>query len=185
MCGQRSSVGARGRDRRRAGDYMSCADVRPPRADHSSDVLRPGSYKDPRPIFGGHLAAVGGDPGGLHHRGACSRPDQRSDCAAATAGGTRNEIRLRDAKRKLAWAVNQPRRLFGRPIVWLPMVARAFSGFPIRAHCAKRSVLALCVLAVLASAGISRASELALPWIKQKTATECGRAVLASLAAWH
>jgi ABC-type bacteriocin/lantibiotic exporter with double-glycine peptidase domain len=62
---------------------------------------------------------------------------------------------------------------------------KSFQRIPIRAHCAKRSELALCVLDVLASAGISRASELALPWIKQKTATECGRAVLASLAAWH
>jgi ABC-type bacteriocin/lantibiotic exporter with double-glycine peptidase domain len=65
------------------------------------------------------------------------------------------------------------------------MGARTFRESLIRALCAKRNALVLCALAAMASMSIGHANELALPWIKQKTATECGRAVLASLAAWH
>jgi ABC-type bacteriocin/lantibiotic exporter with double-glycine peptidase domain len=43
--------------------------------------------------------------------------------------------------------------------------------------------LALAAIILWPSVGL--AAEIALPWIKQKTATECGRAVLASVAARH
>ncbi|HXX50713.1 MAG TPA: papain-like cysteine protease family protein [Xanthobacteraceae bacterium] len=46
---------------------------------------------------------------------------------------------------------------------FLPLIAKILLAFVIAGH----------------------AGEIALPWIKQKTATECGRAVLASVAARH
>lgn len=51
----------------------------------------------------------------------------------------------------------------------------------------KTSVALLMVLAavLLPSAHAAFADQIALPWIKQKTETECGRAVLASIAARH
>jgi ABC-type bacteriocin/lantibiotic exporter with double-glycine peptidase domain len=49
----------------------------------------------------------------------------------------------------------------------------------------RRAVLPLIVATLLFSVVGGDAGEIALPWIKQKTATECGRAVLASVAARH
>jgi ABC-type bacteriocin/lantibiotic exporter with double-glycine peptidase domain len=43
----------------------------------------------------------------------------------------------------------------------------------------------LALAAIILSRSIGWAGEITLPWIKQKTATECGRAVLASVAARH
>ena len=43
----------------------------------------------------------------------------------------------------------------------------------------------LALAAIILSPSIGLAGEIVLPWIKQKTATECGRAVLASVAARH
>ena len=47
----------------------------------------------------------------------------------------------------------------------------------------RSALLALAVTICMPAIGL--AGEIALPWIKQKTATECGRAVLASVAARH
>jgi hypothetical protein len=44
-------------------------------------------------------------------------------------------------------------------------------------------LLALLAMMLLPPAGTLYADPIALPWIKQKTVTECGRAVLASIAA--
>jgi len=65
------------------------------------------------------------------------------------------------------------------------MVARILRRYLTDAVRTKRKAFALCILGLLVLARAGEASELSLPWIKQKTATECGRAVLASLAAWH
>ena len=46
-----------------------------------------------------------------------------------------------------------------------------------------RAFLALPMTALLLSIGAAGADQIAVPWIKQKTETECGRAVLASVAA--
>jgi ABC-type bacteriocin/lantibiotic exporter with double-glycine peptidase domain len=48
-----------------------------------------------------------------------------------------------------------------------------------------RALLALLMTGLLLSVGAAGAGQIALPWIKQKTETECGRAVLASIAARH
>jgi ABC-type bacteriocin/lantibiotic exporter with double-glycine peptidase domain len=48
-----------------------------------------------------------------------------------------------------------------------------------------RSAVLAALAAIIVSPSIGLAGEIALPWIKQKTATECGRAVLASVAARH
>jgi hypothetical protein len=50
---------------------------------------------------------------------------------------------------------------------------------------ARRALLPLIAATLLLSVVGGDAGEIALPWIKQKTATECGRAVLASVAARH
>lgn len=50
---------------------------------------------------------------------------------------------------------------------------------------ARRAFLPLIAAILLFSVVGASAGEIALPWIKQKTATECGRAVLASVAARH
>jgi ABC-type bacteriocin/lantibiotic exporter with double-glycine peptidase domain len=51
----------------------------------------------------------------------------------------------------------------------------------------RSAVLALAAIIVAPSiaSSIAWAGEIELPWVKQKTATECGRAVLASVAARH
>jgi ABC-type bacteriocin/lantibiotic exporter with double-glycine peptidase domain len=48
-----------------------------------------------------------------------------------------------------------------------------------------RAFLTSLIAALLLSVGAAGADQIALPWIKQKTVTECGRAVLASVAARH
>jgi hypothetical protein len=51
-----------------------------------------------------------------------------------------------------------------------------------------KAILAFLLLSMtvsLLSGRLTYADQVALPWIKQKTATECGRAVLASVAARH
>jgi ABC-type bacteriocin/lantibiotic exporter with double-glycine peptidase domain len=48
-----------------------------------------------------------------------------------------------------------------------------------------RSFLPMLMSVLLLSLGAAFAEQIALPWIKQKTETECGRAVLASVAARH
>jgi len=49
-----------------------------------------------------------------------------------------------------------------------------------------KAIRALLLVAVaLLSGRVTYADQVALPWIKQKTQTECGRAVLASIAARH
>jgi len=48
-----------------------------------------------------------------------------------------------------------------------------------------RALLPLLVAALVLSDGAADAGQISLPWIKQKTETECGRAVLASIAARH
>jgi ABC-type bacteriocin/lantibiotic exporter with double-glycine peptidase domain len=48
-----------------------------------------------------------------------------------------------------------------------------------------RAFLPLIAAILLSSVVGGHAGEIVLPWIKQKTATECGRAVLASVAARH
>jgi ABC-type bacteriocin/lantibiotic exporter with double-glycine peptidase domain len=50
---------------------------------------------------------------------------------------------------------------------------------------AVRAFLLLSITVSLLSGRLTYADQVALPWIKQKTATECGRAVLASVAARH
>src|SRR5262249_59768244 len=50
---------------------------------------------------------------------------------------------------------------------------------------AVRAFLMLSITVSLLSGRLTYADQVALPWIKQKTATECGRAVLASIAARH
>jgi hypothetical protein len=49
----------------------------------------------------------------------------------------------------------------------------------------RRAFLRLIAAILLSSVAGGHAGEIVLPWIKQKTATECGRAVLASIAARH
>lgn len=49
----------------------------------------------------------------------------------------------------------------------------------------RRAFLLLIAAILLSSVAGGHAGEIVLPWIKQKTATECGRAVLASIAARH
>jgi ABC-type bacteriocin/lantibiotic exporter with double-glycine peptidase domain len=49
----------------------------------------------------------------------------------------------------------------------------------------RRVFLPLIAATLLSSVVGGHTGEIALPWIKQKTATECGRAVLASVAAQH
>jgi hypothetical protein len=48
-----------------------------------------------------------------------------------------------------------------------------------------RAFLPSLMMVLLLSVGVAFARQIALPWIKQKTETECGRAVLASVAARH
>src|SRR5215469_3096211 len=48
-----------------------------------------------------------------------------------------------------------------------------------------RALLPLLVAALVLSDGAADAGQISLPWIKQKTETEYGRAVLASIAARH
>jgi ABC-type bacteriocin/lantibiotic exporter with double-glycine peptidase domain len=50
---------------------------------------------------------------------------------------------------------------------------------------ASLAFLLLFAVMLLTPVGTARADSIELPWIKQKTATECGRAVLASVAARH
>jgi ABC-type bacteriocin/lantibiotic exporter with double-glycine peptidase domain len=47
------------------------------------------------------------------------------------------------------------------------------------------ALLPLLTIGLLLSVGAAGADQIVLPWIKQKTETECGRAVLASIAARH
>jgi ABC-type bacteriocin/lantibiotic exporter with double-glycine peptidase domain len=48
-----------------------------------------------------------------------------------------------------------------------------------------RALLPLLISGLLLWVNAAAADQIALPWIKQKTETECGRAVLASVAARH